>query len=63
MSIRYKEKVIVREPTFLYFAAFVGAAIYYIQQAEGFWMGVVGFLKACVWPGFLVYELLGFLGA
>ena len=39
----------------------VGAAVYYISHATGFWMGVVGFLKALVWPALLVYEWLGFL--
>lgn len=43
----------------LYFLGFVGAAIYYIQQATGFWMGVLGVLKALVWPAFLVFKLLG----
>jgi len=37
----------------------IGAAVYYIQQATGFWMGVLGILKALVWPAFLVYKLLG----
>ena len=41
----------------------LGAAVYYIAAASGFWAGVLGFLKACVWPTFLVYELLKFLGA
>jgi len=40
----------------------VGAAVHYISHAAGFWMGVVGFLKAIVWPVFLVYKLLEFLG-
>lgn len=40
----------------------IGAAIYFIQQASTFGEGVVGFLKALVWPAFLVYKLLGFLG-
>jgi hypothetical protein len=40
----------------------IGAAIYFISQAAGFWMGVVGFLKAIVWPLFLVLELFKFLG-
>lgn len=43
----------------IYFLGFVGAAIYYIQQANGFWNGVLGILKALVWPAFLVYKLLG----
>jgi hypothetical protein len=45
-----------------YFIAFFGAAVYFIGQATGFWMGVLGFLKALVWPAFLVYGLLKFLG-
>jgi len=44
-----------------YFMAFIAAAVYFIQQAETFWMGVLGFLKAIVWPGYLVYYLLEFL--
>jgi hypothetical protein len=36
----------------------IGAAIYFISAATGFWMGVLGFLKAIVWPAFLVYEAL-----
>jgi len=47
----------------VYGLGFIGAAIYYIMQATGFWMGVVGFLKAIVWPAFLVYEALKKLGA
>ena len=45
-----------------YFLGFLGAAIYYISTATGFWIGVLGFLKAIVWPVFLVYGLLKFLG-
>ncbi len=44
-----------------YLMAFVGAAVYFIQGATSFWMGVLGFLKALVWPAFLVYKLLEFL--
>ncbi|CAD5281929.1 MAG: hypothetical protein ACMVP2_15400 [Imperialibacter sp.] len=47
----------------VYGLGFIGAVIYYISNATGFWMGVVGFLKAMVWPGFLVYEALKALGA
>jgi len=36
----------------------VGAAIYFIMQSGGFWMGVVGILKALVWPAILVFEAL-----
>ena len=42
----------------VYFLGFIGAAIYYVQTATGFWMGVWGVIKALVWPAFLVYKLL-----
>jgi hypothetical protein len=45
----------------IYGLAFIGAAVYYIQQAPTFWMGVLGFLKALVWPAFLIYELMKYL--
>lgn len=44
-----------------YFLGFLGAAIYYIGHAPTFWLGVVGFLKAIVWPVFLVMEIMKFL--
>ncbi len=44
-----------------YGIAFIGAAIYYIQHAPDFWQGVLGVLKALVWPAMLVYNLMGFL--
>lgn len=46
-----------------YFLGFLGAAVYYISTAGSFWTGVLGFLKALVWPAFLVYEVLKFLVA
>jgi hypothetical protein len=47
----------------IYGLGFIGAAIYFIAHASGFWMGVLGFLKAIVWPVFMVYELFKFVGA
>ena len=47
----------------VYGLGFIGAAIYFISAAAGFWMGALGFLKALVWPAFLVYEALKALGA
>jgi len=42
----------------IYFFGFIGAVIYYISVSTGFWDGVLGILKAIVWPAFLVYEAL-----
>ena len=47
----------------IYGLGLIGAAIYYISHATSFWMGAIGFLKALVWPAFLVYEALNVLGA
>lgn len=46
----------------VYFFGMVGAAIYYIQHATTFWAGVIGILKALVWPAFLVYSGLSYFG-
>ena len=44
-----------------YFIGFIAAAVYFIQNAVGAGAGFIGFLKALVWPYFLVYNLLQFL--
>ena len=46
----------------VYVLGFVGALVYFIQAATGFWMGVLGVVKAMVWPAFLVYKLFHFIG-
>jgi hypothetical protein len=43
---------------FFMFLSFIGAAVYFVSQAHGFWDGVLGILKAIVWPAFLVFQLL-----
>ncbi len=49
-------------PGCIYGMAFIGAAIYFVQQADTFfWTGVLGILKAIVWPAILIYHALGFL--
>lgn len=47
----------------VYGLGFIGAAIYFISASSSFWTGVLGFLKAIVWPAFLVYELFKYLSA
>ena len=42
----------------IYGLGLIGALVYFIQYADGFWLGVLGILKALLWPAFLVYELL-----
>jgi hypothetical protein len=45
-----------------YGLGFIGAAVYFVMQADSFWMGVLGIIKALFWPAFLVYGLLKYLG-
>jgi len=45
----------------LYGLGFLGALFYYLSTATSLWAGVVGVVKALLWPAFLVYELMKFL--
>ena len=54
MSIREKHYERAPASGAVYGLGLIGAAIYFIGGATGFWMGVLGFLKAVVWPVFLV---------
>lgn len=45
----------------VYGLGLIGGAVYFISTATSFWMGVLGFLKAIVWPAFLVYEAFKYL--
>ena len=42
----------------IYFLGFIGAAIFYVSTASDFWAGVLGLLKAALWPAFLVFAAL-----
>ena len=44
-----------------YGLGFIGALIYFFQNATSFWNGVAGFFEALVWPALLVYHLFLFL--
>jgi hypothetical protein len=46
----------------VYGLGLIGAAIYFIGQATSFWAGVLGFLKAVVWPVFMVIKAFQALG-
>ena len=46
----------------VYGLGFIGAIVYFISHAAGFWMGVIGFFKALVWPAFLIYAAFKHFG-
>jgi hypothetical protein len=57
-------KVVEKSAPFggVYLVTFIGAAVYFVQNSEGFWGFVLAILQALVWPGFVVYEALRLLG-
>ena len=50
-----------QQSSVIYGLGFIGALIYFIQHANSFGTGCLGFLKAIVWPAILVYKSLEFL--
>ena len=46
----------------IYGMAFLGALVYYLQQATSFWTVVLGIFKAIFWPAVLMYKVLELLG-
>jgi len=38
-----------------------GAAVYFVQHSDNFWMGFLGIFKALVWPAMIVYKALELL--
>lgn len=46
---------------FVFFFAWVGALFYFEGIAYGFWDSVLAFLKACVWPAYVIHAVLGLL--
>jgi hypothetical protein len=45
----------------VYGLGLIGALVYYVMHAHGFWGVILAILKALVWPAFVVYHLLGFM--
>lgn len=41
----------------VYFLAFIGAAVYFIDKADGFWEVILALLQAAVWPAYLIYKV------
>jgi hypothetical protein len=43
------------------FMAYIGAAVYFVQQSAGFWGFILALLKAAVWPAYVLYHALNAL--
>lgn len=45
----------------IYGLGIIGTAVYYIQHASSFWIGVIGIIKAVFWPAVLLYKVFELL--
>ena len=45
----------------LYGLGIIGVAVYYLQHATTFWMGVIGIIKAVFWPALILYKVFEML--
>ena len=67
MAKKESEKTVVIKKKYgggsgaVYGLGLIGSLIYFLSHATTFWEGVLGILKAIVWPAFVVYGLLNFL--
>lgn len=57
------QKINQNSGNMVYCLGVIGAVVYYLQIADGFWPSVLAILKAFVWPAFAVYDLLKFLAS
>lgn len=47
---------------FFFVVAYVGAAVYFVQNSAGFWGFILALLKAIVWPAYVLHAVLKLLG-
>ena len=46
---------------FAFFMTYIGAAVHFVGNVDGFWNIILALLKAAVWPAFLVNKVFGLL--
>lgn len=61
MSTKTKSQVVSQPAGPVYFFGLIGALVYYVQIADGFWEIVLAFLKSVVWPALLVHDVLKYI--
>lgn len=45
----------------IYFLTYIGAAVHFVGNVDGFWNIILALLKAAVWPAFLINRVLEIL--
>ncbi len=57
-----KVKVVERGPTgWIFFTAWVGALVYFVQNSVGFGGFLLAILKSAVWPAYVLHAVLKLL--
>ncbi len=58
-----KKAVIVKKGSAggFYFLTFIGAAVHFVGNVDGFWNIILALLKAAVWPAFLIHKVFEIL--
>jgi hypothetical protein len=46
---------------FVFFTAWIGALVYFVQNSVGFWGFILAVLKSLVWPAFVLHAVLKLL--
>jgi hypothetical protein len=45
----------------VFLVTYIGAAVHFVQQADGFWEVILALLKGLVWPAFLIHRVFDLL--
>lgn len=58
-----KVKVITKNSPmgWIFFTAYIGAVVYFVQHSHGFWGFIFSFLQAAVWPAYVLHAVLKLL--
>lgn len=46
---------------FIMFMAWIGAVVYFVGQSDGFFGFLFAIFQSCVWPAYVLYEVLKLL--
>lgn len=47
---------------YLSFMGWIGALVYFMSLADGFWEGIIAVLQSIVWPAYVIYYVMVSLG-
>lgn len=59
----HEKKTVIHKgaPGGFYFLTYIGAAVHFVGNVDGFWNIVLALLKSAVWPAFLINKIFDLL--